>query len=244
MAPASPVVLLHRPRGEAAVAVGGAGRPEQAESALLQTADGGVLVKAIRREPDGSFIGEVYGVTPRQRGVARGDLVSFSESQIFTFRAGDESANPADAEQAEMVRAFEASFKDAPAPNAEGSANAAGWDVDISFPPEVESAEPVLETHQAARIEPERVEPERVEPERVEPERVEPERVEPERVVPKRVEPTPVDGAPVAEGEHRATCIECGAALSFTPVTDQSASAPAQQKVTCRRCGRINQVYP
>lgn len=159
MALRSGLVLLHRPGGEAAVLIGGGvARPEQATRAVLQTADGGVLVKAIQRQADGSFIGEVYGVTPRQRSVALGDLVSFRESQIFTFK-----------------------------------------------PAATESS-----------------------------------------VQPRHVEPMPVDRAPPAgapiEGAHEVTCLECGAILNFVPTPDDSTLAPRKLRVTCRKCGRINDI--
>ena len=130
-------VFLDRPEGVSATPVGDSiARPELAIRAVLQTADGGVLVKSIERQPDGSFVGEVYGVTPKQRRVAVGDRVSFTESQMFTFKTPDApDLNAADAEMAEMIRAFSARFGDAEPPNAEQRASAALGPSDFSFEP-------------------------------------------------------------------------------------------------------------
>jgi hypothetical protein len=128
-------VFLHRPgRAPAASIDGSAARPERAVRAVLQTADGGVLVKSIKRQPDGSFIGEVYGVTPRQRHVAPGDPVSFSESQIFTFKAADvEPVSPGDTEVADMAKAFDDGFSGADAHIVSPAAAAGPAVADFSF---------------------------------------------------------------------------------------------------------------
>jgi hypothetical protein len=158
-------VFLHRPgRAPAASIDGSAARPERAVRAVLQTADGGVLVKSIIRQPDGSFIGEVYGVTPRQRHVAPGDPVSFSESQIFTFKAADvEPMSPGDAEVADMARAFDDSFSGADAHIVSPAAAAGPAVADFSFDlgadssrdqPEKKPAPPVAAESRPARAAP------------------------------------------------------------------------------------------
>jgi hypothetical protein len=135
------ISFLRRPPDEAPVVIGGgSARPEEASRVVLQTADGGVLVRAIRRQSDGSMIGEVYGVTPRQRSLGIGDLVSFEESHIFTFKPGESREKAAaDAEVADMVRVFEAHFSghDAPAETKAVALDSA--DMDFSFGPDVDT---------------------------------------------------------------------------------------------------------
>jgi hypothetical protein len=114
-------IFLQRPPGVDALPIAGSiARPQEAIQVGLQTVDGGVLVKSVMRQSDGSFTGEVYGVTPRQRTVAAGDIVRFVESQIFTFKTGENAPiTPADAETAEMIRTFADRFGRADRPDAE-----------------------------------------------------------------------------------------------------------------------------
>jgi len=137
-----PISFLRRAPDEAPVVIGGgSARPEEASRIVLQSADGGVLVRSIRRQSDGTFIGEVYGVTPRQRSLGIGDLVSFEESHIFSFKPGESrEKTAADAEVADMVRAFEAHFSghDAPAETKAVALDSA--DMDFSFGPDVDTS--------------------------------------------------------------------------------------------------------
>src|SRR5687768_12823580 len=114
-------IFLQRPPGVDALPVAGSiARPQEAVQVVLQTVDGGVLVKSVMRQSDGSFTGEVYGVTPRQRNVAAGDIVRFVESQIFTFKTAENApVSAADVEMAEMIRSFAGRFSHADAADVE-----------------------------------------------------------------------------------------------------------------------------
>jgi hypothetical protein len=138
-------VFLERPQGTDALPVAGSvARPSEAVRAVLHTADGGVLVQSVKREADGSFTGEVYGVTPQQRHVAVGDRISFSEPQIFRFKTADAgNTDPAEVETAEMIRAFAESFRHADAPSADRPVEVSPDDFsfDVDMPPAVHEPE-------------------------------------------------------------------------------------------------------
>ncbi len=293
------ISFLRRAPDEAPVVIGGgSARPEEASRVVLQTADGGVLLRAIRRQSDGTFIGEVCGVTPRQRSLGIGDLVGFEESHIFTFKPGESrEKTDADAEVADMVRAFEAHFsgRDAPADTKTVALDSAA--MDFSFGPDVEtsSAEtrmraPAKDRGQAhpgaaatsAAGEPEKelslddafallraserhepaAEGKRPEPAVTPQPRVEPvavpsqdraEPVPPPQSEPAAPAPTPpsarTETATPAEasagiqatGEHVVIgCLECGDPLTLPPRDDAAEARPS--KVSCKHCGRINDV--
>ncbi|HEX2827022.1 MAG TPA: hypothetical protein VHP37_11795 [Burkholderiales bacterium] len=236
--------FLHRPAGtDALPTAGSVARTDQAVRAVLRTADGGVLISSIARRPDGSFSGEVYGVTPRERAVAVGDRVTFSESQIFTYKtSGGEGTSRDEVERAQMIRAFGEAFRDAAAPSTERTAPEPLAPDDFAFEPVAAPAAPRAEPPRAP-AEPEisvddayallggaRVEPVWKEtPEPVVPPPV----VEQPPPAPAPEPPAPVEAAPVPR--ETIACMECGATL-VVPTTEGGPPA----KVSCGRCGRIN----
>jgi hypothetical protein len=262
-------VFLHRPeRAPAASIDGSAARSERAVRAVLQTADGGVLVKSIKRQPDGSFIGEVYGTTPRQRHVAPGDPVSFSESQIFTFKAADvEPMSPGDAEVADMARAFDDSFSGADAHIVSPAAAAGPAVADFSFdlradatrdqpekkPPPAVAAEsrPARAAAPAPAPAPAPAAPRSSAPLDQELSTAEAYSIlaaseqDSCKSEHRRAEPVLVDHTPPAEVSIAAlqplACLECGATLTLAPVS-LGATEPPQSKASCGNCGRINDI--
>jgi hypothetical protein len=154
-------VFLHRPPNEKpSVLGGGVATVADAERVVLQTAHGRVLVRSVKKEPDGTFTGHVYAVMPREPDVAIGDEVRFSETQVFALKAAEGAATAtvdtaakaearerghgpapgvADDEIAQMARTFEASFRqfDTAASQDEpraapASSDASSFDLDIA----------------------------------------------------------------------------------------------------------------
>jgi hypothetical protein len=240
--------FLHRPSGTDALPTAGSiARLELAVRAVLRTDDGGVLVTSIKRQANGSFSGAVYGVTPRERHVAVGDRITFSESQIFTYKTAEaDAANREEVERAEMIRAFGEGFRDAAPPNAERAAGEAASPSDFGFdadsapaaaapkpappskaptpPPPPPPPEPELSVDDAYAIlrggEPEPApSPQPVKD------------VQPAPTVPEaQPETAPVAVEPIV-------CMECGAT-----VVVPSADGQPPPKVSCPSCGRINDV--
>lgn len=214
-----------------------------------------MLVKAILRQADGSFIGEVYGVTPRQHAVAVGDLVSFSESQIFTFRVEANSGSPADAEMVDMIRAFDASFAAADTRKVRAQPDLEEFDEDFSLAQEPDVSAVPTQQHAAAVRSPgddfgsaltapsDRIEKEPGSAGAVSPSEIaegpkpdlKQERAEPPAVANVRLADTGV------ASEHQVACIECGAIVHF-PRTSDDASATRKLRVACCSCGRINEI--
>lgn len=214
-----------------------------------------MLVKAILRQADGSFIGEVYGVTPRQHAVAVGDLVSFSESQIFTFRVEANSGSPADAEMVDMIRAFDASFAAADTRKVRAQPDLEEFDEDFSLAQEPDAAAVPTQPQAAAapirsddfgsalgapsaRIEKEPASAGAVSLREIA-EGPKPDLKE-ERAEPPGVANVRTPDAAVAS-EHQVTCIECGAIVHFSRMSDDP-SATRKLRVACRSCGRINEI--
>jgi hypothetical protein len=270
MALEATAVFLHRPYGVLALPIGSSvAHPEQAIRAVLKTAEGSVLVRSIARQADRSFIGEVYGVTPGRRGIALGDLVSFSESQIFTFKTTDqEPVNADEAEITDMVRAFDESFSNADAHIVSPAAAAGPTVADFSFEPAADTSgdqppkEPVpavaAESHRFAPAVPQApaATPAPAAPPTPAPIEQELSTAEaysilgaPERgggeLQRDRVEPVLVDPATPAEvstgGEQPIGCLECGAPLTLLP-SDGTTQTPPKSKVSCANCGRINDI--
>jgi hypothetical protein len=257
--------FVHRPQGtDALPTAGSVARLELAVRAVLRTDDGGVLVTSITRRPDGSFTGEVYGVTPRERHVAVGDRITFAESQVFTYKTAEaKEANREDVERAEMIRAFGESFRDAAPANAERAAAEArapadfGLDADSTPAPppppkQPPPAAPSAEIPRARPAAPPAAPPPPPPPEPelsvddayailrgAEPEPNEPRetRVEPAmHVQPALMEDEAPAAAPVAT--EPIACMECGATL----VVPGAEGQPPPLKVSCGSCGRINDV--
>ena len=208
--------FLHRPQGVEASPIGGGrvARPYRPVRAVLQTRHGGILVRGIVPQPDGTFTGEAYGVMPHEPSVGRGDKVRFEESQIFSFKIDEP---PADEGLARMQSAFEAGWRELEGAEAPES-------------PARESALPVVSTWQA---------PAQAHP--------------PERAAAHTVnDPPPREDAtmqnPDSPNDEPLTCIECGAKLPAAPDPHEAhdappgahAEAPPPKRVTCRVCGRIN----
>ena len=265
--------FLHRPQGTDALPTeGSVARPEDAVRAVLRTADGGVLVTDIKREPDGSFSGEVYGVTPRQRQVAVGERVRFGESQIFTYKTS-ESASPADVERAEMIRAFGEAFRNADAPGADRTPLTEAPPPEFSLPPAEPPAirEPVEPTlappaeaspRSAAPVTPQATEPELsvedayailggLKDDRHESreERVEPAPgIAPVADQPPLADQQPLpDQPPLTEPAAPAEPdvrepIACLECAAPLPVAAADVSGQEPAKVSCASCGRINDV--
>jgi hypothetical protein len=263
-------LFLERPQGTDALPVAGSvARPAEAIRAVLQTADGGVLVKSVRREADGSFTGEVYGVTPQQRQVAVGDRVTFSEPQIFRFKTADVgNIDPAEIETAEMIRAFAESFRNAAAPEAArpvaADVSPPDLPMDVETPPVVEPLDPpsmepaeIERPPVAASAPPPKTDSDisiadayatlRATEQPSSPDPVaEPARDE----SPPLVDSTPLDDqtaiAPPAPPEEAPAasrepiaCLECGTTV-VVPAVDASGQPPS--KVSCPGCGRINDI--
>ncbi|HYH41878.1 MAG TPA: hypothetical protein VD867_07835 [Burkholderiales bacterium] len=251
-------VFFHRAQGTHAVAIGGGNAsPDKAERAVLQTEGGGVLVKSIQRERDGSFTGEVYGVTPRQRQVAVGDLVTFAEAQIFTFKARDGgAADPAVDEVADMARTFERQFALLDAQSAPESSHPDSAIPEFTLPsdsPAVDKparapkrVEPVLTEPPKPAERPKRVEPALpVPPQRVEPvlpvppkpaERpipVEPARTDPPKPIahPTPVEPVRIDPPKPLDQPARVEPVRAEAPAPSEP------AAVVEQLGSCVECG-------
>jgi hypothetical protein len=292
----STAVFLHRPADVDALPIAGSiARPQEAIQVVLQTVDGGVLVKSVKRQPDASFSGEVYGVTPRQRSVAVGDVVRFIESQIFRFKTAENAQMaPADAELAEMMRAFADRFSNADAPDSERSAVAHLKPDDFSidsFPRATANRSAPAPAARRASIDragsllpadSKRVEPELsvaeaysmlgafapdyrdVQPDRDSTAaRDEPVLSDRDNLT-ARDEPVLDDTSaphdrPVHEeqpavadrvspgqapmgSDHPVACLECGATLQWVARDPSSPEVPAPSKVSCRSCGRINDI--
>jgi hypothetical protein len=267
MALESTPVFLHRPAGARAASVdGSAARPDRAVRAVLQTADGGVLVKSITRQTDGSFIGEVYGVTPRHRRIEPGDAVSFSESQIFTFKAAEaEPIRPGDAEAADMARAFDDGFRGA-APEIVSPAAKAGPTVaDFSFDLDAGASgdQPAKKPAPAVAVESRHTgatppaAPAAAAPPIFVPFGKDLSTAEAYSILGaaeqdtgksehERVEPALVDDTPAVEvsvgSQYPLACLECGATLTLSPAAGAASETAANLKVSCAHCGRINDI--
>jgi hypothetical protein len=271
MALEPPPEFLHRPAGARAASIdGSAARPDRAVRAVLQTAEGGVLVKSIMHQADGSFTGEVYGVTPRQRRIAPGDPVSFSESQIFTFEAADvEPVRPGDTEVADMARAFVDGFSgadlDIVSPAAKAGPAVADFSFDLSVDPSgnqsgkkpapavaAESPHPRAAAPPAPAAAPAPTAPPTCAPMDQELSTAEAYSIfgisEQDTGKPEhgRVEPVLVDHTPAAEvsigAEYPLACLECGATLTLVPASGGATETAAKSTVSCANCGRINDI--
>lgn len=214
-------VFLHRPEGVDALPIGG-GAPglHKPVRAVLQTTHGGVLVRSVVRQPDGAFTGEVYGIMPREPGVARGERVRFEESQIFSFKA-DASV---DSELAEMSRVFHEGWDELEtrtvsvrAQQERAPADAARAHVQTSAGVEMAILSPAgrgkRETKEAL--------------------------VENDFDKPGPRERTPAHTEPQHEP---IACMECGAILPPPPPPADPAAASHATRITCPRCGRINDI--
>lgn len=207
-------VFLHRPEGVDALQIGGgAQRKDKPVRAVLQTAHGGVLVRAVVRQPDGAFTGEVYGVMPHEPGVARGERVRFEESQIFSYK-GDENI---DTDLAEMARVFEEGWQELEVETGKkrGYGRAAGEDTKIgeamAFP--CPAGHGRRETKEAS--------------------------VENDYSKDGPAERPATHG----EAAHEPiACMECGALLPPPPPAADPATASHPTRITCPRCGRINDI--
>lgn len=253
-------VFLHRPQGVDAMPIdgGGTGRPYKPVRAVLQTAHGGVLVRSIVRQPDGTFTGDVYGIMPREPGVARGERVRFEESQIFTFKSGD----TVDAELAEMQHAFEEGLREIEAQPVKGRAPVR------RSPREIEGGLDVAAPPDSARAVPAAAIPEPAPPavrralEELgaqadqglsvaeamailcprEQHGRETKEAHMENDFAKPASPEEAAPRPDARNEEPIACMECGALLPPVPVAADPAETPPATRIACPRCGRINDI--
>lgn len=254
-------VFLHRPQGVDAMPIGGgvAARPYKPVRAVLQTAHGGVLVRSVVRQPDGAFTGEVYGIMPREQSVARGERVRFEESQIFTFK-GDDTG---EGELAEMLQVFEEGLRELEAQPVKGRAAAgravreadgashAAATAHRSQPPSARmtpepdhpSAQPAVAHAQGAQTGEELSVFEAMAILRAsEQQGREPKEAPVENDFAK---PAPSEqAAPRRDSPHEEpiACMECGAILPSMPPAADSAEPQIPTRITCPRCGRINDI--
>lgn len=260
----SATVFLRRPLGGKAVQIGvSMPRAEAPIRAVLQAHDGRVLVKSIERQPDGTFIGEVYGVMPHQRSVAVGDVVRFEEDQIFTFKAADDAPKEsADADMLDIVRKFEERFKELEAQYDKGSDASPSVDTvdslcidgaitgdqhDSKLPNSKPGAElptppaPAAPAAPVAAVEA--------------PEDMSitealsilgASEVQGRMQPAQRLEPQLMDQSPPANvgigGEHILKCLECGTTLILLPSQQALNDGAREIKVSCPNCGRINKL--
>ena len=215
-------VFLHRPEGVDALPIGGgAPGPRKPVRAVLQTAHGGVLVRSVVRQPDGAFTGEVYGIMPHERSVARGERVRFEESQIFSFKAGA----GVDSELAEMARVFhegwdalETRTERLRAQQRRAPADAAQADVEMSVG--AATAIPCPAGHGERETKEAPVENDFDKP-----------------------GPRGERAAAHTEPQHEPiACMECGAILPPPSPPADPAAASHATRITCPRCGRINDI--
>ena len=206
-------VFLHRPQGVDALQIGGGvHRKDKPVRAVLQTSHGGVLVRSVVRQPDGAFTGEVYGIMPHEPGVARGERVRFEESQIFSFK-GDENI---DSELAEMARVFEEGWQelDAETGKEHGAGRSAGEETSIGEAMAIPC--PARRGRRETKEAP----------------------VENDYSNPG---PTERSATHSAAAHEPIACMECGALLPPPPPADPAAASHAA-RITCPRCGRINDI--
>lgn len=261
-------MFVSRPPGEKTAHVGGRPAPvDEATHVVLEARDGRVLVKSIRPQGDGTFIGEIYGVMPRQRSVAVGDLVQFHEAHVLMFRTPQHAASVStapDADMAEMARRFDEGFGEFASPpgdEAQGAPSitagdlfridAAAGDNQRVEPPPVEAPRavviPIAEVPAApspARLDDIREESSIDKTDHMlrTPKEKSPPLVTERSEQMKRVEPSnpaevPPAAAAAAEGQPF-KCVECGTKLFASPPPE--GDAPEALKVACPACGRIN----
>ena len=215
-------VFLHRPEGVDALPIGGgAPGPHKPVRVVLQTAHGGVLVRSVVRQPDGGFTGEVYGIMPHEPGVARGERVRFEESQIFSFKA---DAASRDSELAEMSRVFHEGWDELEtrtgnvrASQQRAPADAARADAETSVGVATAILSPAGRGERETKEAP---------------------------VESDFDKPGPRERAAAhTEPQHEPiACMECGAILPPPSPPADPAAAPQATRITCPRCGRINDI--
>lgn len=254
-------VFLQRPQGVVAMPIAGGGSaagPYKPVRAVLQTAHGGVLVRSVVRQADGTFSGEVYGIMPREATVTRGERVRFEESQIFTFKNDD----TVDAELVEMLQAFEQGLLEIEAQPAKGriAAGPSARDVDACLDavtaPVLAQAAPAAvtpETHRLPRERPaDRMRAEAGEELSVAealailcPSEREGRETKEATVENDFAKPAPPEQAaphPDSEYDEPIACMECGAILPPPPAAADPAQTPPATRIACPRCGRINDI--
>ena len=222
-------VFLHRPEGIDALPIGGgAPGPYKPVRAVLQTANGGVLVRSVVRQPDGAFTGEVYGIMPRETSVARGERVRFEDSQIFSFKSGASM----DSELAEMARVFHEGWEALETRPGRGrppgpSTPEAGAQPRPAASRKSAEAGVEMSVGEAMAI------------------------LCPAGHGERETKEAPVDNdfdkpgraAARATPHHESiACMECGAVLPPPPPPADPAAASHATRITCPRCGRINDI--
>lgn len=254
-------VFLHRAQGVEAMPIGGgcAARPYKPMRAVLQTAHGGVLVRSIVRQPDGTFSGDVYGIMPREQSVARGERVRFAESQIFTFKSDD----AVDAELAEMQQAFEENLREIEAQPPKGRiparprAREIDGGLDAVAPPNFSQSAPPAVTSESPHPAARRATVEKANAQADQELSVaeamailcpgeqpgrETKEAHVENDFAKPATPEQAAPRPEPDYEEPIACMECGAILPAVPAAADAAETRPATRIACPRCGRINDI--